>query len=197
MADNDDLTSVLFGLGGAVVLLYGGRICRGVCASVPVVGGGNTVVLRNVPDNPERPLAAHLQQVLSLPQLPTVRQPSTAQTRSVCWASPHLGAALCCRVCPGRKARLHRAGANCCDAAGCNAEEYGPERGERWQPPAVWCDSHAVTDCRCTTRGPSESSMTSPYQPQHVSTTPTAHTTRNSHLRARETMRWWRTSSET
>lgn len=71
----DDLTSVLFGLGGAVVLLYGGRICRGVCASVPGVGGGNVVVLRGVPDNPERTLAAHLQQVLNLTQLPTVRSP--------------------------------------------------------------------------------------------------------------------------
>ena len=71
----DDLTSVLFGLGGAVVLLYGGRICRGVCASVPGVGGSNVVVLRGVPDNPERTLAAHLQQVLNLTQLPTVRSP--------------------------------------------------------------------------------------------------------------------------
>ena len=69
----DDLTSMLVGLGGAVVLLYGGRICRGACASVSGVGGGNTVVLRGVPDNPERTLAAHLQQVLDLTQMPTVR----------------------------------------------------------------------------------------------------------------------------
>ena len=69
----DDLRAVLVGLGGAVVLLYGGRICRGVCAAVPGMGGGNTVLLRGVPDNPERTLAAHLQQVLDLTQMPTVR----------------------------------------------------------------------------------------------------------------------------
>jgi hypothetical protein len=69
----DDVRAVLVGLGGAVVLLYGGRVCRSVCASVPGVGGGNTVLLRGVPDNPERTLAAHLQQALDLTQMPTVR----------------------------------------------------------------------------------------------------------------------------
>eukprot|EP01043_Picozoa_sp_COSAG02_P076103 COSAG02_NODE_16007_length_1121_cov_2.075342_1_plen_106_part_00 len=69
----DDLRAVMVGLGGAVVLLYGGRVCRGVCASVPGVGGRNTVLLRGVPDNPERTLATHLQLALDLTQMPTVR----------------------------------------------------------------------------------------------------------------------------
>lgn len=69
----DDLRAVLLGLGGAVALLYGGRMCRGVCGALPRPGGGSTVLLRKVPDNPERTIAAQLQQALFLTQRPTVR----------------------------------------------------------------------------------------------------------------------------
>lgn len=69
----EDVLTVLIGLGGVAAFVCGGRACVSACASCGSGGGsGYVVVLTSVPANPPRALAASLQAALELPSRPAL-----------------------------------------------------------------------------------------------------------------------------